>query len=156
MLGTVGESINPAAWEWYKRTVGGGNVPVIDTYWQTETGGILLCNMPGAWPEKPGSATFPFFGINLALLDPDTGKELTGAATGVLCIKQARPPPLHGQRFPCDSRKCTGSDARCVCAVCAVVPQPYNAQPRPCVVPPAAVAGLVEPCGPAQRAPVWT
>lgn len=91
MLGTVGESINPAAWDWYKRTVGGGNVPVIDTYWQTETGGILLCNLPGAWPEKPGAATFPFFGINLALLDPETGHELEGPATGVLCIKQVRP-----------------------------------------------------------------
>lgn len=90
MLGTVGESINPAAWDWYKRAVGGGNVPVIDTYWQTETGGILLCNMPGAWPEKPGAATFPFFGINLALLDPETGRELEGPATGVLCIKQVR------------------------------------------------------------------
>ena len=97
MLGTVGESINPAAWEWYKRAVGGGNVPVVDTYWQTETGGILLCNLPGAWPEKPGAATFPFFGIDLALLDPETGRELDGPATGVLCIKQARPPLLqHG------------------------------------------------------------
>lgn len=95
MLGTVGESINPAAWEWYKRAVGGGNVPVVDTYWQTETGGILLCNLPGAWPEKPGAATFPFFGIDLALLDPETGRELDGPATGVLCIKQVRPPLLR-------------------------------------------------------------
>eukprot|EP00892_Ulva_mutabilis_P006442 jgi/Ulvmu1/416/UM001_0423.1 len=102
MLGTVGESINPAAWEWYKRDVGGGNVPVVDTYWQTETGGILLCNMPGAWPEKPGSATFPFFGIDAALLDPDTGQELHGPATGVLCIKQAWPATLRGVYGDCE------------------------------------------------------
>ena len=73
LLGSVGEPINPAAWRWYHETVGGGRCPIVDTYWQTETGGIVLSPLPGAWPQKPGSATMPFFGIAPAVLDPATG-----------------------------------------------------------------------------------
>ena len=90
ILGTVGEPINPEAWEWYYRVVGGERCPVVDTWWQTETGGILITPLPGATDLKPGSATLPFFGIQPALLDAD-GKELSGAASGNLVIKQSWP-----------------------------------------------------------------
>jgi acetyl-CoA synthetase len=86
LLGSVGEPINPEAWLWYHRTVGGGKCPVVDTWWQTETGGILISPIPGVTPTKPGSATLPFFGVQPILVDND-GKELKGATEGNLCIK---------------------------------------------------------------------
>ena len=90
LLGTVGEPINPEAWEWYHRVVGDTRCPIVDTWWQTETGGILISPLPGATDLKPGSATRPFFGIVPALLDAD-GKELEGATSGNLVIKQSWP-----------------------------------------------------------------
>jgi len=92
ILGTVGEPINPEAWEWYYRVVGKGRLPIVDTWWQTETGGILITPLPGAIDLKPGSATKPFFGVQPAVLDPGSGEELTEtAAGGVLAIKDAWP-----------------------------------------------------------------
>ncbi len=90
LLGTVGEPINPEAWEWYYHIVGDGRCPIVDTWWQTETGGIAITALPGATALKPGSATRPFFGIQPALLDPD-GNELEGATSGNLVIKQSWP-----------------------------------------------------------------
>ena len=90
ILGSVGEPINPEAWEWYYNVVGEGRCPIVDTWWQTETGGILITPLPGARKLKPGSATLPFFGIVPALLD-DQGRELSGAAAGALVIKQSWP-----------------------------------------------------------------
>ncbi|MDP6184289.1 MAG: AMP-binding protein, partial [Gammaproteobacteria bacterium] len=90
ILGTVGEPINPEAWEWYYHVVGDQRCPIVDTWWQTETGGILITPLPGACKLKPGSATLPFFGVEPALLD-DQGKELEGAAEGSLVIKRAWP-----------------------------------------------------------------
>ena len=90
LLGTVGEPINPEAWLWYHRVVGHGNCPIVDTWWQTETGGILITPLPGATRTKPGSATRPFFGIQPLLVDGD-GNELKGAASGNLCIKHPWP-----------------------------------------------------------------
>ncbi len=90
LLGTVGEPINPEAWEWYYHTVGDDRCPIVDTWWQTETGGILLTPLPGATDLKPGSATRPFFGIKPALLDAD-GKELSGEASGALVMSQSWP-----------------------------------------------------------------
>jgi len=90
LLGSVGEPINPEAWEWYYRTVGDERCPVVDTWWQTETGGILITPLPGARALKPGSATLPFFGIEPALLD-EKGNELHGAAEGALVIKRSWP-----------------------------------------------------------------
>ncbi|NNK79058.1 MAG: acetate--CoA ligase [Litoreibacter sp.] len=92
VLGTVGEPINPEAWNWYNEIVGGGNCPIVDTWWQTETGGHLLTPLPGATTAKPGSATFPFFGITPVILEPTTGAEVTETeAEGVLCIKDSWP-----------------------------------------------------------------
>ena len=90
LLGTVGEPINPEAWEWYYRIVGEQRCPIVDTWWQTETGGILITPLPGATALKPGSATRPFFGIEPALLDSN-GKELDGAVSGNLVIKRSWP-----------------------------------------------------------------
>ncbi len=90
LLGTVGEPINPEAWEWYHRVVGDGRCPIVDTWWQTETGGILITPLPGATKLKPGSATLPFFGCQPALVD-DKGAFLEGAASGNLVIKDAWP-----------------------------------------------------------------
>ena len=90
ILGTVGEPINPEAWEWYYNIVGDKRCPIVDTWWQTETGGILITPLPGACKLKPGSAALPFFGVVPALLD-DEGKELDGAAEGGLVIKRAWP-----------------------------------------------------------------
>ncbi|MCA1797992.1 MAG: acetate--CoA ligase [Xanthomonadaceae bacterium] len=90
ILGTVGEPINPEAWEWYHRTVGDSRCPVVDTWWQTETGGILIAPLPGATKLKPGSATRPFFGIQPALVDAQ-GEEQEGAASGNLVIKHPWP-----------------------------------------------------------------
>jgi acetyl-CoA synthetase len=90
LLGSVGEPINPEAWLWYYRVVGDSRVPVVDTWWQTETGGILITPLPGATPLKPGSATRPFFGIKPQIVDGD-GKVLEGAAEGNLCIIDSWP-----------------------------------------------------------------
>lgn len=90
LLGTVGEPINPEAWEWYYRVVGEERSPVVDTWWQTETGGIMITPLPGATDLKPGSATQPFFGVVPAIVDKD-GKELEGEARGNLIIKQSWP-----------------------------------------------------------------
>jgi acetyl-CoA synthetase len=92
VLGTVGEPINPEAWTWYNDNVGGGTAPIVDTWWQTETGGHLLTPLPGATPTKPGSATTPFFGVQPVILDPQSGEEITSTvAEGVLCIKDSWP-----------------------------------------------------------------
>ncbi len=92
VLGTVGEPINPEAWNWYHNVVGKGNVPIVDTWWQTETGGHLLTPLPGATTTKPGSATNPFFGIKPVILEPTSGDEITTtAAEGVLCIADSWP-----------------------------------------------------------------
>ena len=90
LLGTVGEPINPEAWLWYHRVVGDQRVPIVDTWWQTETGGILITPLPGATPLKPGSATRPFFGIKPQIVDGE-GKVLEGAAEGNLCITDSWP-----------------------------------------------------------------
>jgi acetyl-CoA synthetase len=92
ILGTVGEPINPEAWNWYNDVVGKGTRPIVDTWWQTETGGHMLTPLPGATPTKPGSATTPFFGVQPVLLDSTTGKEIEETeAEGVLCIKDSWP-----------------------------------------------------------------
>jgi acetyl-CoA synthetase len=90
LLGSVGEPINPEAWEWYYRVVGDSRCPIVDTWWQTETGGILITPLPGATKLKPGSATRPFFGIKPEIVDAN-GKVLEGAATGNLCIADSWP-----------------------------------------------------------------
>ncbi len=90
LLGTVGEPINPEAWDWYYEVVGEGRCPIVDTWWQTETGGIMITPLPGATALKPGSATRPFFGIKPLLVDAD-GKELRGAISGNLCIAGSWP-----------------------------------------------------------------
>ncbi|MDB2331178.1 acetate--CoA ligase [Alteromonas sp.] len=90
LLGTVGEPINPEAWEWYYRVIGQSRCPIMDTWWQTETGGHMITPLPGATSLKPGSATRPFFGIQPALFDAD-GNELDGAAEGNLVIKASWP-----------------------------------------------------------------
>ncbi|MEN9727004.1 MAG: acetate--CoA ligase, partial [Pseudomonadota bacterium] len=90
LLGSVGEPINPEAWEWYYHVVGDGRCPIVDTWWQTETGGILISPLPGARPLKPGSATLPLFGIEPALLD-EKGHELEGATSGALVLKRSWP-----------------------------------------------------------------
>ena len=90
LLGTVGEPINPEAWKWYHEIVGEGRCPIVDTWWQTETGGILITPLPGATALKPGSATRPFFGVKPALVDAD-GEVLDGAAEGNLIIQDSWP-----------------------------------------------------------------
>jgi acetyl-CoA synthetase len=90
LLGTVGEPINPEAWEWYWRVVGDGRCPIIDTWWQTETGAALISPFPGATPMKPGSATRPLPGVRPLLVDAE-GKELHGATSGNLCISASWP-----------------------------------------------------------------
>ncbi len=90
LLGSVGEPINPEAWMWYHNNVGQGRCPIVDTWWQTETGGILITPLPGAWGTKPGSATLPFFGIEPCIVD-DQGNELEGACEGILCMKRTWP-----------------------------------------------------------------
>ena len=90
LLGSVGEPINPEAWLWYHREVGEGRCPIVDTWWQTETGGVLITPLPGATPLKPGSASRPFFGIRPELVDAD-GKLLEGATSGNLCIADSWP-----------------------------------------------------------------
>jgi acetyl-CoA synthetase len=90
VLGSVGEPINPEAWEWYHKIVGNGRCPIVDTWWQTETGGIMITPLPGAHALKPGFASFPFFGVEPVLLD-ENGIELEGEAAGYLAIKRSWP-----------------------------------------------------------------
>ena len=91
VLGSVGEPINPEVWKWYHDVVGDGRCPVVDTWWQTETGGILIAPLPGATPLEPGSATLPFFGVEPVLVDAD-GNELPGnGQSGNLCLKRSWP-----------------------------------------------------------------
>tara|TARA_R110002073_G_scaffold334916_1_gene525576 strand:- start:16655 stop:18592 length:1938 start_codon:yes stop_codon:yes gene_type:complete len=94
LLGTVGEPINPEAWEWYSKVVGEQRCPIVDTWWQTETGAIMIAPLPGATALKPGSATLPMFGVEPALVDPD-GNELEGAASGNLIIKSSWPSQIR-------------------------------------------------------------
>jgi len=94
LLGTVGEPINPEAWEWYYRVVGESRCPIVDTWWQTETGAHMLTPLPGATPLKPGSATRPFFGVEPVLLDND-GKIIEGAGEGNLAIKSSWPSQIR-------------------------------------------------------------
>jgi len=91
LLGSVGEPINPEAWNWYDRVVGKGNCPIVDTWWQTETGGILITPLPGAIATKPGSATLPFFGIQPVILDNEGGEINDIEAEGVLAIRDSWP-----------------------------------------------------------------
>jgi acetyl-CoA synthetase len=92
VLGSVGEPINPEAWRWYYKNIGKEKCAIVDTFWQTETGGHMITPMPGATPTKPGSATFPFFGISLEVLDAVTGDLKTGnGVEGVLCISKPWP-----------------------------------------------------------------
>ena len=91
LLGSVGEPINPEAWEWYYNVVGGGRCPIVDTWWQTETGGHMITPLPGATPLKPGSATKPMFGVQPALVDPANGHLLEGATEGALVITDSWP-----------------------------------------------------------------
>ena len=90
LLGSVGEPINPEAWLWYYNTVGEGRCPIVDTWWQTETGGVMIAPLPGATPLKPGSATRPFFGVEPVLVD-SAGATVEGEGTGVLCIARSWP-----------------------------------------------------------------
>ena len=92
LLGSVGEPINPEAWRWYNTHVGKGRSPIVDTWWQTETGGILITPLPGAVPTKPGAATVPFFGVQPEILDPEKGTVLEGnGVSGVLALKATWP-----------------------------------------------------------------
>jgi acetyl-CoA synthetase len=92
VLGTVGEPINPEAWEWYDRVIGKGRVPIVDTWWQTETGGHMITSLPGAIATKPGSATLPFFGVKPVVLDPQSGAVLEATEVeGVLAIADSWP-----------------------------------------------------------------
>lgn len=104
ILGSVGEPINPEAWEWYYRVVGDSRCPIMDTWWQTETGAHMLTPLPGAIDLKPGSATVPFFGVQPVLLDAE-GKEVVGAGEGNLCIKAA---------WPSQIRTVYGDHQRCI------------------------------------------
>ncbi|KAJ0988692.1 hypothetical protein J5N97_007048 [Dioscorea zingiberensis] len=90
VLGSVGEPINPSAWRWFFNVVGDSRCPISDTWWQTETGGFMITPLPGAWPQKPGSATFPFFGVQPVIVD-EKGNEIEGECSGYLCIKNSWP-----------------------------------------------------------------
>jgi acetyl-CoA synthetase len=91
VLGSVGEPVNPEAWRWYHDVVGARRCAVVDTFWQTETGGHMITSLPGAHAAKPGSASFPFFGVDIAILDKD-GRELTGNdVAGVVCVRTPWP-----------------------------------------------------------------
>jgi acetyl-CoA synthetase len=91
LLGTVGEPINPEAWEWYYNVVGEGRCPIVDTWWQTETGGHMITPLPGAHALKPGAASFPMFGVKPGIVDAETGKPLEGACQGALVIADSWP-----------------------------------------------------------------
>jgi acetyl-CoA synthetase len=94
LLGTVGEPINPEAWMWYHEKIGGGRCPIVDTWWQTETGAIMITPLPGSIPTKPGSATLPFFGVDAAIVDP-SGKEVAPNVGGKLIIRRPWPAMLR-------------------------------------------------------------
>jgi acetyl-CoA synthetase len=94
LLGTVGEPINPEAWMWYHETIGGGRCPIVDTWWQTETGAIMITPLPGAIPTKPGSATLPFFGVDPAVVDAE-GKEVPPNVGGKLIVRRPWPAMLR-------------------------------------------------------------
>ena len=94
LLGTVGEPINPEAWMWYRRVIGGGRCPIVDTWWQTETGAIMITPLPGAIPTKPGSGTLPFFGVDAEVVDKD-GRPVPTGAGGYLVIKKPWPSMLR-------------------------------------------------------------
>ncbi|MDB4257981.1 acetate--CoA ligase [Akkermansiaceae bacterium] len=94
LLGTVGEPINPEAWMWYRNKIGGGRCPIVDTWWQTETGAIMISPLPGCTPTKPGTATLPFFGVDAAILD-ETGQECSAEEGGKLVIRQPWPSMLR-------------------------------------------------------------
>ena len=92
VLGSVGEPINPEAWRWYHKNIGKGKCPIVDTWWQTETGGILITPLPGCTPAKPGSATLPFFGVKPTVIEAETGKVIEGnGVTGVLALSEPWP-----------------------------------------------------------------
>ena len=92
VLGSVGEPINPEAWRWYHKNIGKGKCPIVDTWWQTETGGILITPLPGCTPAKPGSATLPFFGVKPVVIEAETGKVMEGnGVTGVLALAEPWP-----------------------------------------------------------------
>jgi len=95
VLGSVGEPINPEVWLWYHDLIGGGRCPIVDTWWQTETGGFLITPLPGAMPIKPGSASLPFFGVEPVLVDED-GQEIVGPGVGNLCIRRPWPGMMRG------------------------------------------------------------
>ena len=115
LLGSVGEPINPEAWEWYYHIVGDGRCPIVDTWWQTETGAIMITPIPGVTDLKPGSATKPFFGVKPALVDAD-GCEIEGAATGNLVITQS---------WPSQIRSVYGDHQRCIDTYFATYPGYY-------------------------------
>jgi acetyl-CoA synthetase len=94
LLGSVGEPINPEAWMWYHKNIGAGRCPIVDTWWQTETGMILVSPLPGATPLKPGTATLPFFGVDAAIVD-DNGKEVPHGEGGKLVIRKPWPAMLR-------------------------------------------------------------
>jgi acetyl-CoA synthetase len=94
LLGTVGEPINPEAWMWYHKTIGGGRCPIVDTWWQTETGTAMITPLPGAMPTKPGSATLPFFGVDPAVVDP-SGREVGANVGGKLILRRPWPAMLR-------------------------------------------------------------
>ncbi|MFU8856059.1 MAG: acetate--CoA ligase [Deferrisomatales bacterium] len=96
LLGTVGEPINPEAWRWYYEKPGRSKCPIVDTWWQTETGGILITGLPGAIDMKPGKATTPFFGLEPVIVDPEKGTVLDGVASGALCIRRPWPGLMRG------------------------------------------------------------
>ncbi len=96
LLGTVGEPINPEAWKWYYEKPGRSKCPIVDTWWQTETGGILITGLPGAIDMKPGKATTPFFGVEPVIVEPEKGTPLEGATSGALCIRRPWPGQMRG------------------------------------------------------------
>ena len=95
LLGTVGEPINPEAWMWYRDVIGGGRCPIVDTYWQTETGGHVICPLPGAIPTRPGSCTLPMFGIDAAVVN-ESGEEVPANTGGLLATRRPWPGMLRG------------------------------------------------------------
>ena len=108
LLGTVGEPINPRAWEWYRENIGGGRCPVVDTWWQTETGGIMIAPLPGLTPTKPGSATRPFPGIFVDIYDEDDNP-IEGAGKGNLVVTKPWPGMLgRSTRTPSVTARPTG------------------------------------------------
>ena len=116
VLGTVGEPINPEAWEWYYKVVGDSKCPIVDTWWQTETGAMMITPLAGSTPLKPGSATKPFLGIEPALLD-ESGKEIEGEGSGNLVIKST---------WPSQIRSVYGDHQRCIETYYSMYPGYYT------------------------------